>query len=119
MEFEPEVVAVAEPEALAGGGPDLASETAADVSEEVAVGVGHDVLPAPPDPSVPGLPCIRHRHRFSSTRCSRCGGPFCDDCLIQVGSSSRPRTLCVDCALLAGGVRVSRRRRASQRRRRR
>jgi Flp pilus assembly pilin Flp len=53
--------------------------------------------------------CGRHVFERAHGACHRCGGPFCEDCLVYPFGIARPG-LCVTCALAAGGIRRDRRR---------
>jgi len=122
-EFEPEpepevpepeaVVEIAEPEVVVAEPEPEVGVTEPQVVEPAEV---RSAPPGAPDPEAVVAVCVNHHHRRSSTRCSKCHVPYCDDCLVQIGSGSKPRSLCVECALLTGGVRFSRRRRGRRRR---
>lgn len=66
------------------------------------------------DPFVPGV-CDRHRHGRAVGLCRRCGHDFCGDCLVRPFGTSEP-ALCVECALVVGGVRRRRARPIGRRR---
>jgi hypothetical protein len=58
------------------------------------------------EPSVePGWVCSTDGHFLDSAvaRCSRCGGAFCPKCILQT-KATRGRPLCLECALVLGGV---------------
>lgn len=45
------------------------------------------------DNGFPGPACLQHPHVPAARTCDRCGGPFCDDCLVPL----RGQTLCGAC----------------------
>lgn len=49
-------------------------------------------LPQPPAPQL--ATCFRHPGRAAGRRCTRCGRPTCDECLVRADIGSQ----CVDCA---------------------
>jgi hypothetical protein len=60
--------------------------------------------------------CVEHPSQHSENLCGHCGLEFCPDCLVYP-RGRRKLPLCVPCALTAGGVRSSARRRTGLSRR--
>jgi hypothetical protein len=48
--------------------------------------------------------CVKHWAERASGRCDACGEAFCSPCLVPPLKPGKP-TLCIECALEAGGVR--------------
>lgn len=51
------------------------------------------------------LHCHRHLQHGAVARCTDCGLPFCNDCLVDT-PSERYGQVCVNCALELAGIRV-------------
>ena len=49
--------------------------------------------------------CVKHWAERAAGRCEGCGEAFCRPCLVPPLRPEKP-TLCVECALVAGGVRA-------------
>ena len=49
--------------------------------------------------------CIKHWAERAAGRCEMCGDAFCQPCLVPPIREEKP-TLCIGCALVAGGVRA-------------
>jgi hypothetical protein len=62
----------------------------------------------PPPGTEPLAVCALHRGVLTRTRCSKCGVPACDECLVS--PKSRRKKVCVECSILRSGVRERRRR---------
>ncbi len=50
------------------------------------------------------MPCTEHHHRQAVGACRSCHADFCADCLVFSFGDLRP-PYCIDCALVASGVR--------------
>lgn len=48
--------------------------------------------------------CDKHLSHVAEDRCTRCGNPFCADCLVYPSGPERPPT-CLPCAVAAAGIR--------------
>lgn len=48
--------------------------------------------------------CEKHPHERGAGICGRCGGSWCNDCLVYTHGSKKP-PMCMGCAMYAGGVR--------------
>ncbi|MDQ1533712.1 MAG: hypothetical protein QOF28_1473, partial [Actinomycetota bacterium] len=66
---------------------------------------------APPAGSDPLALCLRHRGVLTRQRCASCHEPACAECLVAP-RRRRGKPICVECAILASGVRKRRRNRA-------
>ena len=53
--------------------------------------------------------CDRHSFDHAVGTCQSCRGSFCENCLVYTFGPKRP-PYCIPCALVAGGVRSSRKR---------
>lgn len=72
---------------------------------------GHLTPPAAPPPgSDPLALCLRHRGVLTRQRCASCHEPACAECLVAP-RRRRGKPICVECAILASGVRKRRRNR--------
>jgi hypothetical protein len=67
------------------------------------------LLPATPPPpgTAPLTLCVRHRGVLTRVRCARCNQPACEECIVK--PRRRPEGICVECAIIASGVRRRRR----------
>jgi hypothetical protein len=65
--------------------------------------------PATPLPagSAPLAVCVRHPGVVTRLRCTRCGEPACDECLVS--PRGRRSSMCIECAIIEAGVRSRRR----------
>jgi len=50
--------------------------------------------------------CQKHPHEVGKAICRRCGGSWCDDCLVYAFGQKKP-PFCMGCAMVAGGVRTA------------
>ena len=50
--------------------------------------------------------CVKHPHERGQALCRRCGGAWCQDCLVFSFGPKKP-PYCMSCAMVAGGVRTS------------
>lgn len=50
--------------------------------------------------------CAKHPHEPGRAICRRCGGSWCNDCLVYSFGPKKP-PYCMGCAMVAGGVRTS------------
>jgi hypothetical protein len=48
--------------------------------------------------------CAKHPHEKGAALCRRCGGAWCNDCLVYAFGPKKP-PFCMSCAMFAGGVR--------------
>ena len=48
--------------------------------------------------------CAKHPHEPGQAICRRCGGSWCNDCLVYSFGPNKP-PYCMGCAMVAGGVR--------------
>jgi hypothetical protein len=53
--------------------------------------------------------CAKHWNERATGRCDDCGELWCADCLVPPARRRQP-TRCIDCALIAAGVRTRARR---------
>ncbi len=58
-----------------------------------------------PEESGAAAMCAKHFLQRAVGRCDDCGASFCGDCLVPPARKRQP-TRCIDCALIAGGVRA-------------
>jgi uncharacterized Zn finger protein len=56
--------------------------------------------------------CAKHLAERASAKCEDCGDVWCDDCLVPKTRKRQP-VRCIDCALVAAGVRLPGSRRTS------
>jgi hypothetical protein len=49
--------------------------------------------------------CAKHFHEHASARCADCGELWCANCLVPKTRKRQP-IRCIDCALVAAGVRA-------------
>lgn len=74
----------------------------------------HDGPPILPENDVTDLtletqmPCVTHTSQFVTRQCDRCSLWFCRQCLVTLDPSGR--AVCLECALVLGGVRATGRR---------
>jgi len=59
--------------------------------------------------------CVKHPHEPGAALCGRCGGAWCNDCIVYAYGPKKP-PLCLGCAMVAGGVRSASARPAMPRR---
>jgi hypothetical protein len=50
--------------------------------------------------------CAKHSHEMGVALCRRCGGAWCNDCLVYAFGPKKP-PYCMSCAMVAGGVRTA------------
>ncbi len=50
--------------------------------------------------------CAKHPHEKGVAICRRCGGSWCNDCLVYAFGDKKP-PFCMGCAMVAGGVRTA------------
>jgi hypothetical protein len=50
--------------------------------------------------------CAKHPHEKGVGICRRCGGSWCNDCLVWAFGEKKP-PFCMGCAMVAGGVRTA------------
>jgi hypothetical protein len=50
--------------------------------------------------------CAKHPHEKGVAICRRCGGAWCNDCLVYSFGERKP-PFCMGCAMVAGGVRTA------------
>ncbi len=50
--------------------------------------------------------CAKHPHEKGVAICRRCGGSWCNDCLVWAFGEKKP-PFCMGCAMVAGGVRTA------------
>lgn len=48
--------------------------------------------------------CTKHIFEIAATQCRACRGMFCEECLVWTHGPKQP-PMCIQCALVAGGVR--------------
>ena len=58
--------------------------------------------------------CAKHWNERAVGRCDECGEPFCGECLVPPVRRRQP-TRCIECALIAAGVRTRGARRSNPR----
>lgn len=50
--------------------------------------------------------CVKHPHEVGVALCRRCGGSWCNACLVYSFGPKKP-PYCLSCAMVAGGVRTA------------
>jgi len=50
--------------------------------------------------------CGKHPHEMGVALCRRCGGSWCETCIVHPFGEKKP-PYCMSCAMVAGGVRTS------------
>ena len=53
--------------------------------------------------------CLNHSYEKAADACPDCGANFCEECLVPPLRRRQPRR-CVECALVAAGIRTRKRR---------
>jgi hypothetical protein len=58
----------------------------------------------PDEPRISATPCVRHQFELAFDRCRTCDDTYCIECLIYALGPDQP-PYCMNCALVAAGVR--------------